>query len=199
MPIFQPGSVADSSITFSDITTNDVSTTKHGFAPKAPNDATKYLDGTGAYSVPASPGAELFYAQVTTNVTVSSTSEASPNDVVSLGAQTYDGSDIYLEFFAPEIEAIANNDGTAAFIFMVWDATTELCRFVDARPIVKNGLGITVGPIFGRLKLTPSAGSHTYKVRALKSGNIDNATLDAGSGSGGSGVHSPIYLRAIKA
>ena len=45
--------ISDATITTTDITTNNVSTTKHGFAPKAPNDATKYLDGTGAYSVPA--------------------------------------------------------------------------------------------------------------------------------------------------
>jgi len=48
--------VTDAMLSTSDITTNNVSTTKHGFAPKAPNDATKYLDGTGAYSVPASGG-----------------------------------------------------------------------------------------------------------------------------------------------
>lgn len=52
--------IAESDVTFTDITTNNVSTSKHGYAPKAPNDATKYLDGTGAYSVPAggsaSPG-----------------------------------------------------------------------------------------------------------------------------------------------
>lgn len=47
---------AESSVTFTDITTNNVSTTKHGYAPKAPNDATKYLDGTGAYSTPAGSG-----------------------------------------------------------------------------------------------------------------------------------------------
>lgn len=35
-----------------DITTNNVSTGKHGLTPKLPNDATKYLDGTGAYTVP---------------------------------------------------------------------------------------------------------------------------------------------------
>lgn len=39
-------------LTLTDTTDNDVSTTKHGFAPKAPNDATKYLDGTGNYTVP---------------------------------------------------------------------------------------------------------------------------------------------------
>jgi hypothetical protein len=48
--------VSDSDLATSDITTNDVSTTKHGFAPKLPNDATMYLDGTGAYSVPAGGG-----------------------------------------------------------------------------------------------------------------------------------------------
>ena len=49
-------SVTDADLSTSDITTNDVSTSKHGFAPKAPNDATKYLDGTGAYSIPAGSG-----------------------------------------------------------------------------------------------------------------------------------------------
>lgn len=45
--------VKDSDLLLSDITTNNVSITKHGFAPKAPNDATKYLDGTGSYSTPS--------------------------------------------------------------------------------------------------------------------------------------------------
>jgi hypothetical protein len=35
-----------------DITILNVSTTAHGLAPKLPNDATKYLDGTGAWSKP---------------------------------------------------------------------------------------------------------------------------------------------------
>lgn len=48
--------VTDALLSTSDITTNNASTTKHGFAPKYPNDATKYLDGTGAYSVPAGGG-----------------------------------------------------------------------------------------------------------------------------------------------
>jgi hypothetical protein len=46
----------DATLSTSDITTNNVSPSKHGFAPKAPNDATKYLDGTGGYSVPPGSG-----------------------------------------------------------------------------------------------------------------------------------------------
>jgi hypothetical protein len=53
--------VKDNSITeakqiLADNTTNNVSTSKHGYAPKLPNDATKFLDGTGTYSTPAGGG-----------------------------------------------------------------------------------------------------------------------------------------------
>lgn len=51
---FTKAQPTEADISFTDITTNNVSTTKHGYAPKLPNDATKYLDGTGSYSVPAS-------------------------------------------------------------------------------------------------------------------------------------------------
>jgi len=45
--------VKDVDLDLADVTTNDVSITKHGFAPKAPNDSTKFLTGIGTYAVPA--------------------------------------------------------------------------------------------------------------------------------------------------
>ena len=58
--------VVEGDLSLSDVTTANVSTSAHGFAPKAPNDATKYLDGTGSYSVPAgSTGA--FIGQIATS------------------------------------------------------------------------------------------------------------------------------------
>lgn len=48
--------LVEGDLSLTDITTANVSTTKHGFAPKLPNDATKYLDGTGSYSVPSGGG-----------------------------------------------------------------------------------------------------------------------------------------------
>lgn len=48
--------VIDADVVFSNVTTGDVSTSQHGFAPKAPNDATQYLNGTGGYSVPPTSG-----------------------------------------------------------------------------------------------------------------------------------------------
>jgi hypothetical protein len=57
--------VTDANMTTTDITTNDVSTSKHGFAPKAPNDATKFLDGTGAYDTVKD--SDLSLSDITTN------------------------------------------------------------------------------------------------------------------------------------
>lgn len=45
--------VREADLSFSDNTTNDVSTTKHGLVPKAPNDTTKYLRGDGVWAVPS--------------------------------------------------------------------------------------------------------------------------------------------------
>ena len=61
--------ITETMLSTSDITTLNVSTSKHGFAPKAPNDATKYLDGTGAYSVPT--GASSVWVQIGATQTVS--------------------------------------------------------------------------------------------------------------------------------
>lgn len=45
--------VTEAELTLADNTTGDVSTARHGFAPKAPNDTTKFLRGDAAWDVPA--------------------------------------------------------------------------------------------------------------------------------------------------
>lgn len=57
--------ISDATITTTDITTNDVSITKHGFAPKAPNDSSKFLNGVGSWAVPAGSG-DMVLASVQT-------------------------------------------------------------------------------------------------------------------------------------
>ena len=48
--------IAEGALSLSDVTTGDLSTAKHGFAPKAPNDTTKFLRGDGAWAAPAGGG-----------------------------------------------------------------------------------------------------------------------------------------------
>lgn len=45
---------AESVVTFTDITTNNASTTKHGYLPKLDGNSAHFLDGTGAFSAPPS-------------------------------------------------------------------------------------------------------------------------------------------------
>lgn len=50
-----------------DNTTQNVSITKHGYAPKAPNDATKFLNGVGGYTVPSGAGTVTATGTLTAN------------------------------------------------------------------------------------------------------------------------------------
>lgn len=86
------GVVTEAMQVLADNTTNNVTTTKHGYAPKAPNDATKFLDGTGAWTVPASGGsAPRVISSIATNANpVTITNGAVSNFLsVSLPAGTW--------------------------------------------------------------------------------------------------------------
>lgn len=76
------GTINDSDVAFTDITTGNVSTSKHGFAPKLPNDPAKYLDGTGAYSVP--PGTPAWDSVARVSSSDFTTSSLSAVDVTGL-------------------------------------------------------------------------------------------------------------------
>lgn len=62
----------DADATLTDITTNNVTSTKHGFAPKSPADATKFLNGAATPAFAQVNGSDLSLTDVTTN-NVSST------------------------------------------------------------------------------------------------------------------------------
>lgn len=73
--------VTDANLSTSDITDNNVSTTKHGFAPKLPNNTTQFLRGDGTY---ASPTVSVSVQTVTSAATVTPTTD---NDLVVITAQ----------------------------------------------------------------------------------------------------------------
>lgn len=54
-------SQAESTITFTDITTGNVSISSHGYCPKLPNNTTTFLRGDGTYASPTASG--LTYSQ----------------------------------------------------------------------------------------------------------------------------------------
>lgn len=75
MPYYPPpGASTDATLTFTDVTTNDASTSKHGFLKKLDNIATNFMNGAGNWAAPAT--ALTAYRKVTAktvNTTVSET------------------------------------------------------------------------------------------------------------------------------
>lgn len=82
------GTLAEAALALTDITTNNSSTSKHGFLPKLDNNSAHFLDGTGAWSTPSSSGA--FWTAVpgsptrssNTVFTVTDTSNANKYDLL---------------------------------------------------------------------------------------------------------------------
>ena len=123
---------SEAQISFTDITTNNVSTSKHGYTPKLPNDATKYLDGTGAYTVPPGTGgsgigAILFDSTLgsdTASIDTGAAGIAAGYKVIAILAQvrTDSASAVVVPFFRLnndsggnyDAETIGGNSGTAA-------------------------------------------------------------------------------------
>jgi hypothetical protein len=63
----QAGAVTEAGLTTADNTTADVSSTKHGFAPKSPADATKFMNGASTPAYAQVKDSDLSTSDITTN------------------------------------------------------------------------------------------------------------------------------------
>jgi hypothetical protein len=153
------------------------------------------LDATGkvpAAQLPAAAGgvqgAELAYAQITALVTVTVVAEASAVTVVTAPATTFDGTPVILEFYAQQITPGAG----ATILINVWDGAANIGWIGQfASPA---GGGVTVSGVVQR-RLTPTAGSHTYSIRAYA---VTTAgSIGAGAGGAASTV-APAFIRITR-
>jgi len=67
----------EANVVFTDVTTNNSSTSNHGFLKKLSNTATEYMDGTGNWSTPAGVGSGV--TVIATTVYTSGTNSFTPN------------------------------------------------------------------------------------------------------------------------
>jgi hypothetical protein len=80
--------VTEAQLLLSDVLTDNVSIAAHGFAPKAPNDVTKFLNGLGAFSVPPYPGALPGMSLVWANSGTNASAVAANVDTVAIAGLT---------------------------------------------------------------------------------------------------------------
>jgi hypothetical protein len=126
--------ISDATLTTSDITTNNVSITKHGFVPKAPNNTTTFLRGDGTWATPSAGGLTFF---------TEAQSTSSPNATVNVDSLTAVASTTNADF-------VVRPKGTGAILGRIPDNTgtggnkrginaVDLQTFIDQPDQVASG------------------------------------------------------------
>jgi hypothetical protein len=144
-----------------DVTTLDVSISAHGLTPKLPNDSSKYLNGIGAYTVPAGGGGSDGY-----NVKVTS-SDTTPD---FLQSKIVAGSNVTLAILNPganeqlRISSAGLGGGADGYNAKV-TITDTTPDFLNSKIVVTNGLQkAVIGVGNEQLQLQPSYGSSANTV-----------------------------------
>lgn len=126
---------------------------------------------------------ELGYSQITSDVSVTGTPTAQTQIIAPLTV-VCDGSPIFVEFFSPNV---VSPGGQYANISL-WEDGVEKTRYWASSGLSQQQ---SLAP---KYRLTPSAGSHTYAVRAFVTGGT--GTVAAGTGS--TTASAPAFLRVSK-
>ncbi len=132
------------------------------------------------------PGYEIGYDAITADVTVSGTS-GSPTTVISCAAHTFDGALVLAEVSSPIVTPATNDQ----CIFVLFEGATA----IGVMGQYSAGSGGASGPCAFGYRFTPTAGNHTYTLKAWRVSA--NATIRAGSG-GSVSTYLPTYIRFTK-
>lgn len=138
-------------------------------------------------------GSELDYVEKTSDTSITATSGATANTIVTGAAVSYDGSTVVLIEFQADG---ANPDTGAAgrlLDIVLYDGSTELGILARVRTTGSGG-NIMASPVRGARRVTPSNGSHTYSVRAY----VSAGTGSVYGGSGAAGNHMPCFMRITR-
>lgn len=128
-------------------------------------------------------GSHIGYDEVTADVSVGSSTEATGTTVITCTAYIFDGTPVMAEFFCPYWETA----GAQAVVVSLFEGATQIGRLaVQSVP----------GFVSGKMRFTPSAAGHTYKVTAHRTAAGGN-TLKAGAG--GTGAYAPMFIRFTRA
>lgn len=149
--------------------------------------------GTGTATEQWPPGHEFDYAELTTGTTnITASSEATADTILTGNAVTYSGSDIVMvEAFFPSFD-LSENGSTNAVLFALYDGSSSIGSLGTFRMLASAYLR---APVWLARRLTPSAASHTYSIRAFVLGG---GTAHVYAGAGGSGNDMPGFIRVVK-
>jgi len=155
----------------------------------AANTVPKSNGTTLAYVLP--PGHEFSYVEDTDGLSVTATSEATANTLVTAAEVTFDGSTVVvIEFFVP-YSTPASDAAARSLSYWLYDGASSIGRMaVQVTPAAATDYK----SVYAQRRLTPSAAAHTYSIRCSVSAGTGTIT----SGVGGSGAQVPAFIRITK-
>jgi hypothetical protein len=133
---------------------------------------------------------EVAYVEFTATVTGTGNVETAPVDVVSAGAITFVANPIVIQFYAPSMVLTPSASETCGI--SLWDGT-DLGRL--AVGTLSNSRS---GSVYVERRLTPTAASHTYKVRIWANIGGSAASSSVTGGAGGVGTNMPGFIRVLQ-
>lgn len=144
----------------------------------------------GTWAFP--PGFEISYTQITSNVNIASTTEATGTTIISPGAVTFDGTLVMVEFSGIiSVDTALGGDATIVSLFEGATQITRLAQFISVSTTTQQSVTVN-----GRFRFTPTAASHTYTVTAFSTSATGTPKINAGSGS--TGGNPPAFIRFTK-
>lgn len=137
-------------------------------------------------------GFEIGYDQITAPVNIASTNEAAPTTIIAGSSYTFDGAAVLATFWCPYLQY--GTSGSQIVDVHLWEGGTELGRIAHISLAANDTqMAISVG---GFLRFTPTAGAHTYSIKAHCNNTTGNPQV--GAGAGGVGAYLPAFLRLTK-
>lgn len=147
---------------------------------------------TDTQVVTASGGlVELGYSQITSDVNITSVTAGSGTPIISALTVVCDGGPVLVEFFAPGVVAPSTSGGQA-FLSLYQDGSEKSRYWAN----ISNPAAATqYAPAYLSYRTTPTAGSHTFDVRAFVSATTGTPRVSAGTATT---APSPAFLRVSK-
>jgi hypothetical protein len=128
------------------------------------------------------------HVEITAHVAVSATTAAAGQKFLDAGPFTYDGGPILVEFYSSNVQCAANSQ----ILVNLWDGNTDLGYFAQ---VIAGGAMLFGVPVLARRRLVPSAGAHTFNLRAWVTSAAGQISAGAGTAPG---QNAPAYLRITR-
>ena len=151
------------------------------------------VGGAVAWAFP--PGYEYAYAQFTSTVSVTATTEGTANTVVTAAGVAFDGSTIVLVRFFSELVSPASDAAGRTLSVYLYDDTGGGAASIGRIGMFRTpATGLDNKPAVCELRLTPTAATHTYSIRAA----VSAITGTIAGGTGGLAGTAPGFIQILK-